>query len=80
MLELRAHLAVSRAAALPPPYTPPTQTAQASELLIALSVCSWIRASRVLFTCFIFHFMNKSITRLTLYRTGLALFIPFEFD
>ena len=46
----------------------------------ALSVCCSVHTSRILFTCFIFHFMNKSITRLTLYHTGLVLFIPFEFD
>lgn len=51
------------------------QAAYATELIIAVSVCSWIHALRVLFTCFIFHFMNKSITRLILYRTGLVLFI-----
>ena len=44
------------------------------------SKCFWVRALCILFTCFIFHFMNKSITRLTLYHTGLVLFIPFEFD
>jgi hypothetical protein len=59
---------------------PSMQMAYASELIIALSVCSWIHASCILFTCFIFHFMNKSITRLILYHTGLILFIPFEFD
>lgn len=60
--------------------SPSMQTAYASELIIALSVHSRICASHIFFICFVFHFMNKSITRLILYCTGLVLFIPFEFD
>lgn len=51
----------------------------APQPIIALSVCSLIHVSHVLFTCFIFHFMSKLIARLTPYHSGLVLFIPFKF-